>query len=323
MPDAVMVISEPVENGFRKVTYEALSEGRKLADSLGVDLIAVVVGESPEDTARSLKAYGADRILLAPVDDVFSVLTDGYTDLLSDIIAREHPSILILGATVVGKELSARLSVRLHAPLAMDCVAVEWDTDPLTATRPVYGGRALATVALVGSPKILAVRPNAMAVVEAPGRGDFEVLEPAAVESSLTFIEKTVNTDKLELTEADIIVSGGRGMGGKDFSMLEELADLLGGAVGASRSAVDEGWRPYSNQVGQTGKVVSPDLYIACGISGAVQHLAGMSSSRVIVAINKDSDAPIFSRADYGIVGDIFEVVPLLAEEIRKQKSKQ
>jgi len=208
----------------------------------------------------------------------------------------------------------------LNAGLAMDCVAVRNDGGSIIATRPLYGGKVLAEVALSGSPQMVALRPNAMAIVESAKDGAVEKIEADPGESRLTFVEKKLETEKVELTEADVIVSGGRGMGGDDYSMIEALAALLGGAVGASRSAVDEGWRPHSDQVGQTGKVVSPNLYIACGISGAIQHLAGMSSSKVIVAVNKDPEAPIFSKADYGVVGDLFELVPLITEEVKKVK---
>jgi len=201
----------------------------------------------------------------------------------------------------------------------MDCVAIQTEGD-LIVTRPMYGGKVLADVTLEGNPKIVAIRPNSMSINEAAGSGDIEIFDVDPGTSVLQFIEKKLETGKIELTEADIIVSGGRGMGGTDYAVVEELAATLDAAVGASRSAVDEGWRPHSDQVGQTGKVVSPNLYIACGISGAIQHLAGMGTSKFIVAINKDEEAPIFSKADYGIVGDLFEVVPLLTEEIKKLK---
>jgi len=203
----------------------------------------------------------------------------------------------------------------------MDCVALKVDGGNVTATRPMYGGKVLADLALNGSPRIIAFRPNAMAIRKTEGAGTVEKIEVTVGNTAIRFIEKQLETEKIELTEADAIVSGGRGMGGSDFAILEELAEALGGAVGASRSAVDEGWRPHADQVGQTGKVVSPNLYIACGISGAIQHLAGMSSSKVIVAVNKDEEAPIFAKADYGIVGDLFEVIPAITQAVKKVKA--
>jgi len=293
-----------------------------MADAQGVDLTLAVIANGAALSVEDLKDVGADRVLMVSPENFHPVLTDRHTDILASIIGKTCPSTIIMGATVIGKELAARLAARLNAPLGMDCTSVDIREDILTATRPIYGGRVLADISLNGSPRILAIRPNAFAVSAIKGRGEIEKMDIVSDTGSLSFIDKTVESDKIELTEADIVVSGGRGMGGSDYSMLEALAELLGGAVGASRSAVDEGWRPYSEQVGQTGKVVSPNLYIACGISGAIQHLAGMSSSRVIVAVNKDPDAPIFSKADYGIVGNLSEIVPLIAEEIRKRQKE-
>ena len=323
MPGDILAVPEYSEGGFRKVAYESLSQGRRMADALGVDLAAAVIGNAPDPDAAELKTYGADKIYIASPPGFHSVLTDRHADIVASVVQKTAPSILIMGATALGKELAARLAARLNAPLAMDCIAVDIRDDSLVATRPMYGGKVLADILLQGTPRIIAIRPNTFTVSAVQGRGETEKIDPGCGGSMLAFIEKTMESDKIELTEADIIVSGGRGMGGSDYAMLEELADLLDGAVGASRSAVDEGWRPYSDQVGQTGKVVSPDVYIACGISGAIQHLAGMSSSRVIVAINKDPDAPIFSRADYRIVGDVFEMVPLISEAVRKLKKEK
>jgi len=320
MSNLILAITEQIDGKFRKVTYEALSEGRQVATAMGGSVTAVVLGSGVAALAEELGQYGADRVLVADNDALADYTTDAYTNILGTIIQQESPAVVILGATAQGKDLAARLSARLDAPLAMDCVAVSVDDGQLTVTRPMYGGKILADVQMDGDPKIVALRPNAMTITEVEGAGTVETLDVDPGEIKVTVLEKKLETGKVELTEADIIVSGGRGMGGSDYTIVETLAELLGAAVGASRSAVDEGWRPHSDQVGQTGKVVSPNLYVACGISGAIQHLAGMGSSKVIVAINKDPEAPIFAKADYGIVDDLFEVVPCITEEIKRIK---
>jgi electron transfer flavoprotein alpha subunit len=318
MSKIVLAIAEQSEGVFRKVTYEALSEGRRIADQMGCELVALVLGNTIEDISKELEQFGADRIILAQDPSLVEYLPDAYGNVIADVANKETPEVVILGASTQGKDIAARLSVRLNAPLAMDCVAIRFENNSLTATRYMFGGKILADVVLEGKPQILAIRPNALMVANVDGAGSIEKIEVDVGSTQVKFIEKNLETGKVELTETDIVVSGGRGMGGPNFGVLEELAKLINGAVGASRSAVDEGWRSASDQVGQTGKVVSPNLYIACGISGAIQHLAGMSSSKIIVAINKDSEAPIFSKADYGIEGDLFEIVPLISEEIRK-----
>jgi electron transfer flavoprotein alpha subunit len=320
MSQGVLAIAEQLDGVFRKVTYEALSEGRRIADRLDCNLTAIVLGADVENISKELEQYGADRIIVADNPALYEYLTDAYTNVIADFISKENPAVVILGASTLGKDLSARLSARLNAPLVMDCVSIRFEDKNLIATRPMYGGKVLADVSLDGNPQILAIRPNAMAIANTAGAGSIEKLDTDIGNTALQFIKKSLDTGKVELTEADTVVSGGRGMGGPDFTVIEELAQLLDGAVGASRSAVDEGWRPASDQVGQTGKVVSPNLYIACGISGAIQHLAGISSSKVIVAINKDTEAPIFSKADYCIEGNLFEIVPLITEEVRKLK---
>ncbi len=317
---SVLAIAEQRDGKFRKVTYEVLSEGRRLADSLGTDLTAAVLGSGVETAAGELGQYGADKVLVADKSDLAEQRTEVYTNVIAEMVEKESAEVIVIGASAQGKDLAARLAARLNASLAMDCVAVRVEDGNLMATRPMYGGKVLADVALSGSTRIVATRPNAMSIVENAKAGVVEKFDADPGAIRLRFVEKKLETEKVELTEADVIVSGGRGMGGSDYTIVEGLAEALGAAVGASRSAVDEGWRPHSDQVGQTGKTVSPNLYVACGISGAIQHLAGMSSSKVIVAINKDPEAPIFSKADYGVVGDLFEIVPLITEEVKKHK---
>jgi electron transfer flavoprotein alpha subunit len=318
MTQSILAIAEQSEGVFRKVTYESLSEGRRIADQRGFELAVLVLGDNIEGISKELEQFGADRIILAEDPFLAEYLPDAYVNVIAGVINKETPDVVILGASTQGKDIAARLSARLNAPLAMDCVAVRFENNDLRATRYMYGGKILADVVLEGEPRILAIRPNALMIAKSDGAGSIEKIEIDIGQTQVKFIEKYLETGKVELTEADIVVSGGRGMGGPNFSVLEELAKLLNGAVGASRSAVDEGWRSASDQVGQTGKVVSPNLYIACGISGAIQHLAGMSSSKIIVAINKDPEAPIFSKADYGVEGNLFEILPLISEEIRK-----
>ena len=313
-----MVVAEQSDGVFRKVTFEILSEGKRIADTLGCQMTAVVLGADIAALGQELKAYGPDRILAVEDSQLSDYLTDVYTNALSEVIQQEDPGILLFGASVQGKDLSARVAARIDAALAVDCVAITCDGDVLTATRPIYGGKILANVVLEGERQLFSIRPNT-AEIQKPG-GD-AVVETVSAEMgtvTMNFVEKRMETGKIDLTEANIVVSGGRGMGGEDYSVVEALAEVLGAAVGASRAAVDEGWRSHSDQVGQTGKVVSPGLYMAFGISGAIQHLAGMSSSKVIVAINNDEEAPIFAKADYAVVADLFEIAPYITEEIQK-----
>lgn len=320
MAQGVFAITEQRDGEFRKVSFEAVSEGRRVADGLGTDLTAVVLGAGIESLAEELKKYGPDKIWVADDPALADYTTDAYANILSGLIQSADPAVIILGASAQGKDLAGRLAARLDAGVAMDCTAIKLDNGSLTYTRPMFGGKIIADVGIEGALQIVAIRPNVMDITEAAK--DSAIDKPAVEvgEIKTAVIEKTMDTgDKIELTEADIIVSGGRGTGG-DYAAIEALAAELGAAVGASRSAVDEGWRPHSDQVGQTGKTVSPTLYVACGISGAIQHLAGMSTSKYIVAINKDAEAPIFSKADFGIAGDLFDVVPALAEEVKKVK---
>ena len=321
MPQGVLAITEQRDGVFRKISFEAVSEGRRIADGLGTDLCAVILGSGIEGIAGELQKYGADKILVADDPGLADYTTSAYTNVIADLVQSADPAVIVLGASAQGKDLSARLAARLDAGLAMDCTGVKVDGGNLTCTRPMFGGKIFADVEFDSAIQIVAVRPNVMDIVEAAKDGAIEKPAVQLGEVKTVVVEKSMDTgDKIELTEADVVVSGGRGTAG-DFGAIEELAAAFGGAVGASRSAVDEGWRPHSDQVGQTGKVVSPVLYVACGISGAIQHLAGMSTSKFIVAINKDPEAPIFSKADLGIVGDMFDVVPAVTEEVKKVKS--
>ena len=321
MSQDILAVAEYVDGVFRKVSFEALSQGRRMADTLGGKLVSVVMGDGVQDAARQLAAYGADKILVAEHSDLKNYLTETYTHVAAEIIQKHATAFVLMGATTQGKDLAAALSARLAAPLAMDCISLRIENQKLTITRPIYGGKVLADVVIEGRPGIITLRPNAFKPAAVSGAGQIE-LYPVVLDTPRTScLERQMEAaGKIELTEADVVVSGGRGMGGNDFSIIETLASEMGGAVGASRSAVDEGWRPVSDQVGQTGKVVSPNVYIACGISGAIQHFAGMQTSKVIVAINKDPEAPIFSKADYGIVGNLFELVPAITEEVKKLK---
>lgn len=321
MAKGVLVLAEQIDGSFKRIAYEVVSEGRRLADVLGEPLTAVVLGSGVEGIAAELAKHGAEKILAGDDPALADYTTDIYTNVLCDIVKDKDPKILLLGASTQGKDLSARLAARLDAGLAMDCIALRVDGETLIATRPIFGGKVLAEVAIEGTPQMAAIRPNVMEIIDAEKAADVESIPVnPGVGKTRVLGKKVEAAAQVDLTEADIVVSGGRGMAGPDFSVLEKLAQLLGGAVGASRSAVDEGWRPHSDQVGQTGKVVSPNLYIACGISGAIQHLAGMGSSKYVVAINKDAEAPIFKKADFGIVDDLFKVVPAITAEVEKLK---
>ena len=320
MAHGILAITEQVDGTFKKISFEVISTGKKLAEITGGPLTAAVLGAGVNAMASQAAEYGADRILVVDDEGLKDGLADACIQAVAQLVAASDPALVLIGSTSLGKDIAARLSARLNAPLAMDCVDVRADGDRMVATRPMYGGKVLADVSLNGLPAIVAIRPRAMEAVAAPGAGQVEKVAVNLDGTSLSLVEKHMETGKIELTEADVVVTGGRGMGGDDFAVVEALAKALGGAVGASRSAVDEGWRPVSDQVGQTGKVVAPNLYIACGVSGAIQHLAGMASSRVVVAINKDPEAPIFSKCDFGIVGDLFEIVPALTAEIEKLK---
>jgi electron transfer flavoprotein alpha subunit len=326
MAQGVMIIAEQRDGDIRKISYELVSEGRRLADALGQDLTAILLGAGTKDKAAELGQYGADKVIAADDERLAAYTADAYVPMIAEIVKANDPAILLLGASSLGKDLSARLSAKLGVGMAQDCVSFSVEDGKLVAVRPIYAGKAYAKVTFSDDsmPQMATARPNVMAISEPDAGKSAEVadagvtLDDSALKTKVAEVIKD-ESGKVDLTEADKIVSGGRGMKGPEgFQVLEDLAAAIGGSVGASRSAVDAGWRPHTDQVGQTGKVVSPNLYIACGISGAIQHLAGMSTSKVIVAINKDPDAPIFQKADYGVVDDLFKVVPPLTEELKK-----
>ncbi|WP_018212273.1 electron transfer flavoprotein subunit alpha/FixB family protein [Desulfitobacterium hafniense] len=326
MPKGILVVLEQYNGELRKVSLELLSEGRRLADMAGLKVTGVLLGQNLKDLAAAAASYGADKVIVVDDPALKDYTTGAYTSVLNRVIRDEEPEVVVMGNTGIGRDLAPRLAQRLGVGCASDCVAVTVDPAyKLRFKRPVYAGKAYAEVATEARPILATIRPNSFSVAAPNPDRQAEVVEVAASidAADLRAIVKEVirqASSRPELTDANVIVSGGRAMkNAENFKILEDLADTIGAAVGASRAAVDSGYREYKYQVGQTGKTVSPTLYIACGISGAIQHLAGMGSSKVIVAINKDPEANIFTVADYGIVGDVFEIVPLLTEEFKKQ----
>jgi len=322
MAKGVWIVAEQRDGALRKVSFELASTARKLADELGDEVGAVLVGSGVEGIAAELGQYGVDKVYVAD-DAIFEQYsTDAYAAAVTKAVKDNDPAILLLAGSVLGKDLSSRLVGTLTTGMASDCVDVKIDGGKLVATRPLYAGKAFGEVVIAGSPQMAQLRPNVFPAVENAKAGEVVKFDAGVgadvVKAKVAEVQKDTS-GKVDLTEANIIVSGGRGMKGPEgYGILEELADVIGATVGASRAAVDAGWRPQSDQVGQTGKVVSPNLYIACGISGAIQHLAGMSSSKYIVAVNKDPEAPIFAKADYGVVDDLFKVVPELTAAAKK-----
>ncbi len=325
MAEGILVFVEERQGSVKKASLEVLSAARKFGDELKEPVIAVCLGA--EETIPQLAQYGADRILRARHQLLDSYSAEGFSSALSQAAERLQPRIILASATSMGRDFLPRVAAKLRVGLAQDCTEVRIAEGQLECVRPIYAGKAYLRLQTVGTPAMATLRPNVF-VLGAPDSSrtcSSEVFAPElnADKIRARVIEiKSSAGQKVELTEANIIVSGGRGLKGpENFPMIQELADVVGGAMGASRAAVDAGWIDHQHQVGQTGKTVSPTLYIACGISGAIQHLAGMSTSKYIVAINKDPEAPIFKIADYGIVGDVFSVVPALTQEIKKLKS--
>ena len=325
----VWVFAEQRQGQIMPVTYELLGEGRKLADHLREELSLVLLGWKIEKKARGLTGYRIDKLYLVEDPLLEHYYTSFYTQTLVDLVKSENPEIILLGATSLGRDLAPRVAARLKTGLTADCTGLEIEPEErnLLQTRPALGGNIMATIISPHHrPQIATVRPKVMKRAKPDGKGQLRVIK---IKPNLTSEDETVRIldlireekDVVDLQEAEIIVSGGRGLGKpENFSIIRRLAHLLGGAVGASRAVVDAGWIPSYHQVGQTGKSVQPKLYVACGISGAIQHQAGMRSSEIIVAINKDPNAPIFDIATYGIVADLHRFLPLLIDKLEKRE---
>lgn len=322
MARKVLVMGEVRDGSLRNVSFEAVAAAKTIAE--GGEVVGLLVGESIASLANELIHYGADRVVTVENDKLKSYTSDGYAQAFLAVYAEEKPEGIVFGHTALGKDLSPKLAAKLEAGLVSDVTALEVTGGNVVFTRPIYSGKAFEKKIVTDGILFATVRPNNITPLEKDEARTGDVSSITVdVKDLRTIIQDVVRktAEGVDLSEAKVIIAGGRGVKSEDgFKPLKELADVLGGAVGASRGACDAEYCDYSLQIGQTGKVVTPDLYIACGISGAIQHLAGMSNSKVIVAINKDPEASIFKVADYGIVGDLFEVVPLLTEEFKKLK---
>lgn len=326
----VWVYIEIADGKPRNVGLELLGEGRKLADQMGQKLAGILIGDGVENVAKEIIAAGADQVYLVEAPELAHYSTDGYAAVCTELIRTYKPSVILLGATNDGRDLGPRVACRIGTGLTADCtgLGIDPETGLVAWTRPAFGGNIMATILCPEHrPQMGTVRPSVFKrpVMDDTRNGEIirvkSHVQAADIRTKLIEILR-VCTTSCNLEEAEIIVSGGRGMGSpENFALIEELAAVLGGTVGASRAAVDAGWKPHMHQVGQTGKTVGPKVYFACGISGAIQHLAGMSSSDIIIAINKDPDAPIFAMADFGLVGDVLEVLPILTAELKKLKA--
>ena len=324
MANDILVCGEIRGGELKKVVKELIGTARLIAQNTSGSIDAVLIGEGASGAADSLKEYGLRKIYINEEDILKNYSTEGYAAFLSDLIGETSPGYVLFGATAQGRDLAPRVGAKVDGVIFSDCVDVRHENGRLVTRRPVYSGKLFIEISPVeGRTTFITVRPNNMPPAEPSGAGVEVIARPASVTQDMirALVSEIIPLagGRPDVTEADVIISGGRAMKeGANFKILEDLADLLGGAVGASRAAVDAGFAEHALQVGQTGKIVNPKLYIACGISGAIQHLAGMRTSKVIVAINKDPNAPIFERAHYGIVGDLFEIVPMMTEEIKK-----
>lgn len=319
MANKILVFIEQRNGQIKRASLEAVKAANNLAEKLSYEVTAVAVGNEVSD----LDKINVQKVVHYKNNELGNYSTSAYSDLVTEFAKESDAEILFFGNTALGKDLAPRVSVKLEAGIIMDVVEFNINDGNIIASRPVYAGKALTNVKVNTKKKVFTVRPNVFSLSdEESGSAQVEIKEVSSPNLACKVVEYKKAGGKLDVAEADIIVSGGRGLKeAGNFKLIEDLAEVLGGAVGASRAVVDAGWRPHGEQVGQTGKTVSPTLYVAVGISGAIQHLAGMRSSKYIVAINKDADAPIFQIADYGIAGDAFEIVPALIEELKKVKA--
>ncbi|MRH42924.1 electron transfer flavoprotein subunit alpha/FixB family protein [Aquibacillus halophilus] len=323
MSRKVLIIGEVRDNSLRNVTFEAISAAKSVSD--GGELVGVICGENNlEPLGNEMIQYGADRAIIIQNDKLKAYSSEGYSQAIYQVIDEESPEAIIMGHTAIGKDLTPKLASRLETGLISDAIEIDVVGENVVFTRPIYSGKAFEKKIITDGIIFATIRPNNIPPLERDESRQGTVSNLDVEISDLQTVIKDIirkTTEGIDLSEAKVVIAGGRGVKNKEgFKPLYELAEVLGGAVGASRGACDADYCDYSLQIGQTGKVVTPDLYIACGISGAIQHLAGMSNSKIIVAINKDPEANIFNVADYGIVGDLFEVVPKLIEEIKQVK---
>ncbi len=323
---AVLAVVEQRDGALRKVSHEVVSGARRLADAMGGTVDALVLAAGPVAGADELGRFGADRVIVLQHAAYGRYAPEAFAHAVTASARTGSHSVLLFPASATGKDLAPRVAAQLRVPLTSEITDLAFDGEAIVATRPVYAGKALLKVKVTARPAVLSLRANVFTPVERRRGGAIEPRSPANAEAGRVVVKeiRAAQAGSIDVAEATIVVSGGRGLREPaNFKLLEELAAAFGGgaAVGASRAVVDAGWRPHADQVGQTGKTVSPTLYVAVGISGAIQHLAGMRTAKVIVAINRDKDAPIFKVADYGLVGDLFEIVPRLTQEIRKLAS--
>jgi len=320
---SVIVFTENWEGKFKKSTFEALSYGAEVAKMLGTTVTALAIGEISDSDLKLLGNYGATKVLSVKNAKLNSFVAQPYSAIIAEAAQKENAKAVIISYTYTGKAIAGRVAIKLNAGLAAGASALPSSASPFTVRKKCFSGKGIADVVITTDIKVIALTPNAYQVNTGSGEAAVETFQPTIKDTDFSLVSKEVKktSGKVVLTEAEIVVSGGRGLkGAENWGMVEELAELLGAATACSKPVADVGWRPHHEHVGQTGITIGPNLYFAIGISGAIQHLAGVSSSKVIVAINTDPEAPFFKAADYGIVGDAFEVVPKLIEEIKKLK---